>query len=267
MAKASDNAFPSLLITEGTEPAAPAAGKQRLYIDSTTHKLKRTDSGGVDVTIEGAGSVATDAIWDAAGDLAVGSGADTAAKLVKGNAGGTLAMGNAAVIWNAGTAFPASKAVGDRYWRTDVLGGMGFIWDGTNWVSEHLYNDPIGAGYSVIEPFTATTGGNRLAMPWAGLYSIWAIDFYLSFFVNSGGTALGASHKWVCTLVKQPAGTTIATVNIDSGASSAWRNSGAVSIAAAIATTEFELEVVSTKTGTPGNPYILPRLTYRIIAT
>ena len=45
MTKASDNSFPSILITEGTEPSAPAAGKQRLYIDSTTHKLKRTDSG------------------------------------------------------------------------------------------------------------------------------------------------------------------------------------------------------------------------------
>lgn len=52
MTKASDNPFPSVLITEGTEPAAPAAGKQRLYIDSTTHKLKRTDSSGTDVTIE-----------------------------------------------------------------------------------------------------------------------------------------------------------------------------------------------------------------------
>ena len=53
MTKASDNAFPSLLITEGTEPSAPAAGKQRLYIDSTSHKLKRTDSSGTDVDIEG----------------------------------------------------------------------------------------------------------------------------------------------------------------------------------------------------------------------
>jgi hypothetical protein len=34
----------------------------------------------------GAGDVATDAIWDAAGDLAVGSGANTAAKLSKGTA-------------------------------------------------------------------------------------------------------------------------------------------------------------------------------------
>jgi len=84
MTRASDNAFPSLLITEGTEPSAPAAGKQRLYIDSTTHKLKRTDSSGTDVTIESSGSVATDTIFDAKGDLAVGTGADTAAKLTVG---------------------------------------------------------------------------------------------------------------------------------------------------------------------------------------
>jgi len=53
MTKASDNAFPSILITEGTEPSAPAAGKQRLYIDSTTHLLKATNSSGTDRTIEG----------------------------------------------------------------------------------------------------------------------------------------------------------------------------------------------------------------------
>jgi hypothetical protein len=58
MTKASDNAFPSLLITEGTEPSAPAAGKQRLYIDSTTHLLKATNSSGTDRTIEGGGGSA-----------------------------------------------------------------------------------------------------------------------------------------------------------------------------------------------------------------
>lgn len=85
MAKASDNAFPSILITEGTEPSAPAAGKQRLYIDSTTHKLKRTDSSGTDVTIEAAaGAIATDTIWDAKGDLAAATGADAASKLTVG---------------------------------------------------------------------------------------------------------------------------------------------------------------------------------------
>ena len=48
MTLASNNPFPSLLIVEGTEPAAPAAGQQRLYIDSTTHELKQTNSSGVD---------------------------------------------------------------------------------------------------------------------------------------------------------------------------------------------------------------------------
>ncbi len=56
MTKASDNAFPSLLITEGTEPSAPAAGKQRLYIDSTTHKLKATNSSGTERDIESTGT-------------------------------------------------------------------------------------------------------------------------------------------------------------------------------------------------------------------
>jgi hypothetical protein len=48
------------------------------------------------------GSVATDAIWDAAGDLAVGSGANTAAKLTKGADGTVLTMVAGAVAWAAG---------------------------------------------------------------------------------------------------------------------------------------------------------------------
>jgi hypothetical protein len=43
---ASDNAFPSLLVTEGSAPSSPAAGKQRVYIDSSDHHLKTKTSGG-----------------------------------------------------------------------------------------------------------------------------------------------------------------------------------------------------------------------------
>lgn len=93
MTKASDNPYPSILVTEGTEPSAPAAGKQRVYIDSTSHHLSRTDSSGTQVDLEtnqSSGSVATDAIWDAAGDLVQGTGANTAAKLASGAAGTVL---------------------------------------------------------------------------------------------------------------------------------------------------------------------------------
>lgn len=47
----------------------------------------------------GSGAVATDTIWDAAGDLAVGTGADTAAKLTKGADGTLLGMVAGAVGW------------------------------------------------------------------------------------------------------------------------------------------------------------------------
>jgi len=43
-------------------------------------------------TPSGSGNVATDAIWDAAGDLAVGTGANTAAKLAKGSDGQVLTV-------------------------------------------------------------------------------------------------------------------------------------------------------------------------------
>src|SRR5512143_2718684 len=117
MTKFSDNPTPSLLVVEGTEPAAPAAGRQRLYIDSSSHHLSRTDSGGVQVDLEtnqSAGALATDTLWDAAGDLVVGTGADAAAKLSIGAVGGHVSRINGAVACDSGTSFPGSKATGDR---------------------------------------------------------------------------------------------------------------------------------------------------------
>jgi hypothetical protein len=55
MAKASDNPYPSLLVVEGSAPASPAAGNQRVFIDSADHKLKRKNSSGTVTTIEGGG--------------------------------------------------------------------------------------------------------------------------------------------------------------------------------------------------------------------
>ncbi len=108
-----NNLSPYLTIVEATEPAAPSAGQQRLYIDSTTHKLKRTDSSGVDVTIESAGSgnVATDTIFDAKGDLAVGTGADTAAKLTVGANGKLLVADSSQSTGLAWIAVPVSGSV------------------------------------------------------------------------------------------------------------------------------------------------------------
>lgn len=134
MTKASDNAYPSILVNETTVPSAPAASKRRLWVDAN-HILRWIDSASLDsplvalnkwdgtvaptvnedsgdgyavgsrwidttankeyvcldasvgaavwteTTQAGGGAVATDAIWDAKGDLAGGTGANTAARL------------------------------------------------------------------------------------------------------------------------------------------------------------------------------------------
>ncbi len=57
--KGSDNPFPSILIAEATEPAAPAAGHQRLYVDSTSHALMITNSSGTQSAVGGAAGAQT----------------------------------------------------------------------------------------------------------------------------------------------------------------------------------------------------------------
>lgn len=52
MTKASDNAFPSVLLTEGGPPTAPAAGKQRLWTNSSN--LNMITAAGVQRIIGGA---------------------------------------------------------------------------------------------------------------------------------------------------------------------------------------------------------------------
>lgn len=105
MTKASDNPFPSVLLVEGTEPAAPSAGEQRLYIDSTTHHLKRTDSSGADVDLEAPASAVT-----------VNTQTGTTYTLVLADAGKFVTMDNASastltVPPNSSVAFPVGSRI------------------------------------------------------------------------------------------------------------------------------------------------------------
>lgn len=88
---ASDNPFPSFLVVETAAASigTPAAGRQRLFID-TDHVLKYKNSGGSVSTISGGAGVAGDTIWDTKGDIAVATAADTASKLAAGANGKVL---------------------------------------------------------------------------------------------------------------------------------------------------------------------------------
>ena len=221
----------------------------------------------LDVGHGGGGSVATDTIWDAAGDLAVGSGADTAARLAKGNAGANLSIINSVVTWNTGTSFPGSKATNDRYYRTDLQSE--YIWDGTRWIS--LAAQQMAFPFASVPPLTATGVAHRMGMPGA----LGGSDIYLGaviggFYVDAG-TALSASHKWVGTVSKtnNAGATSLGTITIDSGASSQWRALPVLSIAAvaAVGSGYVAFEINWVKTGTPGNLYANPVLAYRTVAT
>lgn len=214
------------------------------------------------------GNVAADTLWDAAGDLVVGTGANTAARLAKGADGGMLAMGNGAVIWNAGTSFPASKLTNDRYWRTDL--GMGFHWDGSRWVSDQLFNYDITGGQEIVLPLSATGGTTRMGTSWGVGTDVWLENAITTFFV-SGGTALGASHKWVGIIRKVDTAnsfTTLITVNIDSGASDTQRiDTQAIGALLGTAAAFPALSPTWTKTGTPGTLRPTVRVTCRIVQT
>jgi hypothetical protein len=88
--------------TEAAAPSTPAAGKVVIYA-KTDGLMYSKDDAGVETLVSGGaggGAVATDAIWDAAGDLAVGSGSNTAAKLAIGATNGmAVRRVSGAVAW------------------------------------------------------------------------------------------------------------------------------------------------------------------------
>lgn len=106
MTRASDNEFPSVLFDEQpSDVSTPAAGFWRAFFKSDGMYVI-DDAGTVTGPFGvggGGGSVATDTIWDAAGDLVVGTGADAAARLAIGATDGMAVRRVAgAVAW----AFP-----------------------------------------------------------------------------------------------------------------------------------------------------------------
>jgi hypothetical protein len=110
--------------TEAAAPSTPAASKVVIYAKSDGLMYSKDDAGTETLMSGGAGggSVATDAIWDAAGDLAVGSGANTAAKLTKGSALQTLRVNSGATNLE----WAATLGAWTDFTPTITAGGGGF---------------------------------------------------------------------------------------------------------------------------------------------
>lgn len=191
--------------------------------------------------------------------------------LVSTPAAGQIALGDTSI--NSGsTAFPASPATNDRFWRSDL--GMEFYFNGTRWLSVEVFQMPIPGGQRVGQAISATIGSNAMALTGQleGGSDIYLLHADISVQVVTGGTALSASHKWVVELIKGQNGTLteviIATFNIDSGASAVWRTLSVAINALQNAGTVYDILYANfTKTGTPGSLFAGLSLSYRIVAT
>jgi hypothetical protein len=184
--EAQNNPFTSVLMVEAADVEAlpdadPSAGSQRLAV-GTDHLLYLVNSSGVKTAVANAtGAVATDAIWDAAGDLVQGSGANTAAKLSAGTAGKVLTSNGAAAALTWETPSATVTAVGARVKRSAVQSianntlssSTAIAWDQEDYDTDTFHD--------------TSTNNSRLTVPTgkAGKYLIEAI---VKFANNTSGT-------------------------------------------------------------------------------
>jgi hypothetical protein len=78
-------------LDEGAAPATPASGKVRVYAKTDGSAYQKDDAGTeTGLAGGGGGGIATDSLWDAAGDMVQGTGANTSARLALGAAGTVL---------------------------------------------------------------------------------------------------------------------------------------------------------------------------------
>lgn len=93
-----------LTFVEGAAASTPAASRAVIYSKADGLMYSKDDAGVETLMSSGSvGSVATDPIWDAAGDLAVGTGANTAARVAIGASGTYLQSNGTTAAWAVGT--------------------------------------------------------------------------------------------------------------------------------------------------------------------
>lgn len=202
-------------------------------------------------------------VWgDGTMEWADGAGGAIDARIRRGSSGGLVLKPGAA-------AFPTGPATNDVFYRTDI--GMWFFYDGTRWMCTCLHDLPLTRPDFTALSATAADYSRVYAPHLHGGSDIMVVSFWSKAHIASGGTALGASHKWVGTLNKFVAGATsvaIATLNVDSGSSNNYRSfTTAANDIMNGGTERFIYTSTWTKTGTPGNLQPYDGFSYRVIAT
>lgn len=167
-----------LSVTTTQRDALTVANGDAIY--NSTVGAVQVRAGGAWLTVGAANSLATDTLWDAIGDIVVGTGADTAGKQTVGTVAGTALVADPIAIvklsWNnplsvadvyAGT----TGALASTYNRATQASSAA----GTAQTSGTLYLYavwlPKGITVSSLTFWAGTTAGASNTHTWAGLYS------------------------------------------------------------------------------------------------
>jgi hypothetical protein len=204
--EAQNNPFTSILMVEAADPEAlpdadPAAGQRRLAV-GTDHLLYLVSNDGVKTLVGGAGianPLATDSLWDAAGDLVQGSGANTAAKLSAGTAGKVLTSNGAAAALTWETPSGGSGSVAsDTIW--DAAGDLA-VGTGADTAAK-LTIGAVGGVVGRINGAVAWNGGTSFPGSKATGDRFWRSDLSMEFYWD--GTRWLSSQLFIMSAMSAP---------------------------------------------------------------
>lgn len=164
--------------------------------------------------------------------------------------------------YEEGTAFPAGVPSGTKFYRTDLSGGMLFRYDGTRWVSDHIYE--------WITGFDAlTVSGSRSTPPWLPVSSdIWLVDWRATLLI--AGTNNGSNY-WTVRFDRRTtanAASDISTFTTAAMTASTWTPVSSITVGSVhVSATYPIISVYADKTGTPAALYGGVLIRYQLIAT
>lgn len=177
MTKASDNLYPKVLLDyNSSDQAAPANASWKLYAKAAGI-YARSSNAVVGPFGAASSGVATDTIFDAKGDLAVGTGADTASKLTVGTNGYVLTADSAqstGVKWASAT----PTYVGCKVTRTATQSISTASITAVQWDSES-------GGWDTATMHDNSTNNTRITVPTTGK---WLLQASIVFAASGSGT-------------------------------------------------------------------------------